>query len=344
MQATSERQKQAKPVIIAMTISGMLHILSVTFPFFALVLAGYVAARRGWMPLAAIPGLNAFVLYFALPCMLFRFGSSTPMTQLFDPVVALLYSVCALGMLALGMALLRRRQLSWNDSAFGTMAVAFPNTGYMGLPLLLNLLGPSAVGTAIVTILVDVFFTSSVCIAMSRMDHAQDHGVRSAGWQALKSVVSIPLTWAIGLGALFSANAWALPSMLSQTVDLMAAAAPPVALFTIGAVLVRPAQTASATGWQWRQGGLELMMTLTKLLVHPVLAGVVGWLLQQAGLPLSEGALMAVVLVAALPSASNSALLAERFAADSGRITRVILLTTVLAFPSFSAWVAFFKP
>jgi predicted permease len=48
--------------------------------------------------------------------------------------------------------------------------------------------------------------------------------------------------------------------------------------------------------------------------------------------------------VAALPSASNSALLAERFAADSGRITRVILLTTVLAFPSFSAWVAFFKP
>jgi predicted permease len=157
-------------------------------------------------------------------------------------------------------------------------------------------------------------------------------------------VVSIPLTWAIGLGALFSANAWALPSMLSQTVDLMAAAAPPVALFTIGAVLVRPAQTASATAWQWRQGGLELMMTLTKLLVHPVSAGVVGWLLQQAGLPLSEGALMAVVLVAALPSASNSALLAERFAADSGRITRVILLTTVLAFPSFSAWVAFFKP
>ena len=101
------------------------------------------------------------------------------MTQLFDPAVALLYSVCAVGMLALGMALLRRRQLSWNDSAFGTMAVAFPNTGYMGLPLLLNLLGPSAVGTAIVTILVDVFFTSSVCIAMSRMDHAQDHGVRT---------------------------------------------------------------------------------------------------------------------------------------------------------------------
>jgi hypothetical protein len=31
-----------------------------------LVLAGFVAAKRGWLPLDAIPGLNGFVLYFAL--------------------------------------------------------------------------------------------------------------------------------------------------------------------------------------------------------------------------------------------------------------------------------------
>ena len=39
----------------------MLNILLVTFPFFALVLAGFVAARRGMLPLDAIPGLNGFV-------------------------------------------------------------------------------------------------------------------------------------------------------------------------------------------------------------------------------------------------------------------------------------------
>ena len=104
MQATSERQQQAKPVIIAMTISGMLHILSVTFPFFALVLAGYVAARRGWMPLAAIPGLNAFVLYFALPCMLFRFGASTPIAQLLNAGAFFMYLFCALVMVAFVLA------------------------------------------------------------------------------------------------------------------------------------------------------------------------------------------------------------------------------------------------
>lgn len=45
----------------------MLTILAITFPFFALVLCGYLAVRRKLLPLAAIGGLNSFVLYFALP-------------------------------------------------------------------------------------------------------------------------------------------------------------------------------------------------------------------------------------------------------------------------------------
>jgi malonate transporter len=45
-------------------------------------------------------------------------------------------------------------------------------------------------------------------------------------------------------------------------------------------------------------------------------------------------------LVAALPSASNVAMLSERFGADSGRIARIILVSTAAAFLTFSAAVA----
>ena len=239
--------------------------------------------------------------------MLFR--SSTPVTQLFNPSIALMYAIGAICMLSLGFWLQRLVGHTWNDSAFGTLAVAFPNTGFLGLPLLLNLFGPAAVGTAIVTIVVDVFFTSSVCIAMSRLDHAEEHGVRSAGLQALKSVVSIPLTWGIGLGAMFSANAWVLPDMLNNTVGLLAAAASPVALFTIGAVLVQPSRADVQPWRQFKTGGMDVLLTVVKLLVHPVLIGSLGWLLVQAGLSISTEALTTVVLVAALPCASNTALL-----------------------------------
>ena len=58
------------------------------------------------------------------------------------------------------------------------------------------------------------------------------------------------------------------------------------------------------------------------------------------GLALDPFALTVLVVNAALPSASNVALLAERFGADTGRIARIILLTTVVAFLSFSGAVA----
>jgi malonate transporter and related proteins len=46
------------------------------------------------------------------------------------------------------------------------------------------------------------------------------------------------------------------------------------------------------------------------------------------------------VLAAALPSASIVSLLAERYGADNGRIARIIMASTALAFVSFSllAW------
>ena len=69
----------------------MQAILAVTVPFFALVLLGWIAARAGPLPESAIPGLNAYVLFFALPCMLFRFGASLPLARLADPVLLGIY-------------------------------------------------------------------------------------------------------------------------------------------------------------------------------------------------------------------------------------------------------------
>jgi malonate transporter and related proteins len=60
--------------------------------------------------------------------------------------------------------------------------------------------------------------------------------------------------------------------------------------------------------------------------------------------PLAPWSLIVMVLVAALPSASNVAMLAERFQADTGRIAKIILLTTGAAFFTFSAAVALLRP
>jgi len=73
-----------------------------------------------------------------------------------------------------------------------------------------------------------------------------------------------------------------------------------------------------------------------KLLLHPLLVLLLGTAAIALGLPLNRFALTVIVLAAALPSASNVSLLAERFGADNGRIARIILLSTAAAFFSFS--------
>jgi predicted permease len=318
----------------------MLDVLRVTFPFFALVLCGYWAARRQMLPFEAIPGLNGFVLFFALPCMLFRFGANTPIAQLLDAGAFFMYLFCALVMVAFVVAISLNKRFGWNDAAFGALVGAFPNTGFMGVPLLVALLGSAAAGPAIVTIVIDMVITTSLCIALSRLDGAGQQGVGQAAKNALLGVVKNPMPWAILLGTLFSAFQIELPGPVDKTVALLGDAASPVALFTIGAVLARSqtiAHNAQHGPLTWQD---YVPVALIKLLLHPLLGLVVGLAAISMGVPIDAFALKVMVLVAALPSASNVAMLSERFGADSGRIARIILVSTAAAFLTFSGAVA----
>jgi len=323
----------------------MQAILAVTIPFFALVLCGYLAAQRRVLPEAAIPGLNAYVLFFALPCMLFRFGASMPFAQLIDPPLVALYTVCALLMVAITIAATVRRGgggtgVSRKDAAFGALVAAFPNTGFMGVPLLVALLGERAAGPVISTILVDLVITSTLCLAIAQMPassgRADAAGLTRSVASALRAALTNPLPWAIGLGALAAAVNLSLPGPIDKVVRLLADSATPVALFTIGAVLWRAGQHAHSRT-PVRQ---FLPVALFKLLLHPALVLGGGLLARTAGIALPPGGLIVLTLAAALPSASNVSLLAERYGADNGRVARIILASTVLAFGSFTllAW------
>ncbi len=317
---------------------AVLHVLLVTFPFFALVLAGFVAARRGLLPLDAIGGLNAFVLYFALPCMLFRFGASTPIAKLLDAPLVIAYLLCQALLLAFVMAWSLNARIRWSDAAFGALVTIFPNTGFMGVPLLVSLLGPQAAGPVIVTIAIDLVVTSSVCIALSRLD--TPGGALKALKNAGLGMLSNPMPWAIAAGAAFSAFGLALPAPVSRTVGLLADAASPVALFTIGAVLARSQIMAAKDAKLHIPLSDYLPLAAFKLVLHPLLVLLVGTTLRQMGLRLDPFALTVAVLVAALPSASNVSLLTEKFGANTGRVARIILVSTALAFVTFSAAVA----
>ena len=314
----------------------MQAILAVTIPFFALVLCGYLAARQRVLPESAIAGLNAFVLYFALPCMLFRFGMNSPLGELLNPTVLVVYLVSALAIVFFTIAVTLSTTVQLKDAAFGALVAAFPNTGFMGVPLLVALFGQAAAGPVICSMLADLFVTSSLCIALAQAHEARGAGARAAAVKAMRGTLVNPLPWAIALGAASSAAGFKLVGPPDVVVRMLADAASPVALFTIGAVLWRAGQHAHTR----TPPSLYLPVAAIKLFVHPLLVFALCAAARTLGAPVSTFQVTVLTLAAALPSASNVSLLAERYGADNGRIARIILASTAAAFVSFTllAW------
>jgi predicted permease len=317
----------------------MLAILSVTVPFFALVLCGYLAARLRLLPATAIPGLNIYVLYFALPCLLYRFGASLPVAQLIDATVIAVWVAAALAMIFGTIVLTRSTQVGLKDAAFGALTAAFPNTGFMGVPLLAAVAGAEAAGPVITTLLIDLLFTSSLAIALAQMGDRGELGPGASALRSIRGALSNPLPWAIVAGMLSSAAALHTVGPVDTIVRMLADSATPVALFTIGTVLWRAGQHVHTRA----PLRLYLPLALLKLLVHPLLVLGIGlFAMRVSGAPLSAFSLSVLVLAAALPSATTVSLLSERYGADNGRVTRAVVSSTVLAFVTFSllAWLA----
>ncbi len=307
----------------------MLPILNVTAPFFALVLCGYLAARYRTLPENAVPALNTFVLYFALPCMLFRFAAGAPFHDILNFPVFLAYMATGLAILALSAAAAHcAARETVREAAFAALAVAWSNWGYMGIPLIPALLGQRALAALIAAGMADLLVVVSAALALASLENRAG-GVRGAVAGAVVHIGKNPLIWAVIVGGVFSALELRVPGAADQFVRLLGQAAGPVALFTIGVSLYRPGTRA--------RGADVLAIAGGKLLLHPALAAVVaGYAFR---LPWLE--VQTLVLAAALPVGGSVFLFAERHGANAERIAAVILVSTALAFVTFSAlcWV-----
>lgn len=302
-------------------------ILSVTLPFFALILLGYVAASRRWVPTEAVPAFNGFLLYFAVPAMLFRFTSNTPFDRLVDVAFSAAWGLTGVVVL-LAVAWIARSvfHTSSRDAAFLGLAASVSNAGFLGLPMLVALLGERAAAPVILAIVVDQVIIASVGLALAETGGATGRGWRQDFRDGALRIFLNPLLVSMLLGALFSGLEWRLVSPFGEIVRLLADAAGPCALFAIGVSLVRPDAPIRSP--------ILVLPISAKLLFHPAVA----WGAMSL-FGMDPFVAMVAVLVAALPSAGWVFIFAVRYEADAGRISATILLTTALAFLTFSGLV-----
>jgi len=172
-----------------------------------------------------------------------------------------------------------------------------------------------------------------------------------------------PLLWSMALGVAWWSAGWQMLRPLDETLRLLGLAASPAALFTLGAILARAqrkggsrqasnehtahteqAGHASHSGPgradRVAEGAVLPVLVGAKLLLHPLLVLAAGELVLALGWPLSGFGLNTLIMAAALPSASNVSMLAEREGADTTRVARLIMWTTGLSWLTLAAWAA----
>src|ERR1700748_2653819 len=139
----------------------MLVSLSVVCPVFAVIVAGFACGRLGLLGPTASSELNRFVVYLALPALLFQVVAEADWPVLWQPVFIASF---AIGIFVIFGGTLIYRVASGQhltDASIDGLNAGYANVGYIGFPLCELVFGRQSLALAtIATILtVSVLFS-----------------------------------------------------------------------------------------------------------------------------------------------------------------------------------------
>ncbi|WP_424971944.1 AEC family transporter [Dinoroseobacter sp. S76] len=305
----------------------MLAIFLQTLPFFAIIALGYGAGRTNFFSPEATAYLTKFVFYFALSAMLFRFAANLSLSEILDwqIVGAYLWATGVIYLLATAVALVRK--LGIEEAAVEAQCAVIGNVGFLGIPMLVLLLGEAAVGPVLLVLTVDliVFGSLIVILITGSRDGRVSFGVlQSVGLGLVKN----PMIVSISLGLLWSALAIPIPGPMNAFLDIIGSAATPGALFAIGASLAtKSAERIQVAGW----------LSFCKLVIHPAAVALAALVIFPVEDSYAAGVMIAA---AALPTAGNVYILAQHYGVAPARVSATILISTALSILTLSAIIA----
>jgi hypothetical protein len=222
--------------------------------------------------------------------------------------------IAALVVMGLVAAVLARRHA---DPMMHWVALVFPNTANMGMPLCLLAFGEQGLlyATVYYTVTSLVHFTLGVSLIAEEAN-------------AWRTGLKTPLVWATLLGVALMTADINMPDWLISSLKLLGQPTIPLMLFTLGVSLAR---------LPWRDLLSRVDVGLERLLVGGIAAAVIVWVFQPEGVV--RGVL---VLETLMPSAIFNYLLAARFGRHLESVTAIVAWSTVLVFlmlPLLLYWV-----
>ena len=296
-----------------------------------IIALGYGSGVTKFFSEEATAYLTKFVFYFALSAMLFRFSANLSLEDILDWQFVMAYLSATTLVYLIAMRAARRRLVPMTEAAVEGQCAVIGNVGFLGIPMLVLLLGEGAVGPVMMVLAVDliVFGSLIVILITGSRDGRMSPKIL---WTVAVGLIKNPMIVSISLGLLVSANNVPIPGPVNEFLGLLGAAATPGALFAIGASLAsKSAERVAIAGW----------LSFCKLVLHPAAVAFAALFIFDVD-PYAAGVMIAA---AALPVAGNVYILAQHYGVAPTRVSASILLSTAASVVTVSlviAWVTSF--
>lgn len=296
-----------------------------------LIALGYGSGRTGFFSPEATAYLTKFVFYFALSAMLFRFSANLSMAEIFDWQFFWAYLSASMVIYIFATLVALRRRVPITEAAVEAQCAVIGNVGFLGIPMLVLLLGEGAVGPVMMVLATDliVFGSLIVILITGSRDGRMSPKVL---WTVAVGLIKNPMIVSITLGLVMSAGNYPIPLPVNDFLTLLGAAATPGALFAIGASLAsKSAERVAVAGW----------LSFCKLILHPAAVAFAALFLFDVD-PYAAGVMIAA---SSLPVAGNVYILAQHYGVAPARVSASILISTAASVVTVSlviAWVTTF--
>lgn len=309
----------------------MFSTVSAVAPVFALIFVGWLARRVDALGPNATSELNRFVVYLALPALLFDIVANAHWSDVWQPGFIAAFGLSGALVFGLTVALQRRCRRDLADATIEGLNAGYANTGFIGFPLALATLGREAMAPTLIATIITVCVLFSAAIVLIEIGRRTKSSPLLLALEVGRSLIRNPLLVAPAAATLIPLFGLRVPDPAESFLKLLGAAASPCALVALGLFLARERNPRSG------DSGLMALLVGLKLLGQPAIA----WLCAAALFHLSPALTHAAVLLAALPTGTGPFMLAEFYGRDAEITASVVLISTIASVFTISAYLAF---
>ncbi len=301
-----------------------MNIITTIIPIFIIIIIGWFARWRGFIPPEFISPANRLVYYIAIPAMIFHSISKASLKTQFDVTVLAITLLSVLAVFAVAWSAGKINRVQRGQRGTFIQTAFHGNLGYIGLAVAYYFLGNEGFVRACIIAGFIMILQNFLAVVALQLNSDKPSATGNRMDVALR-ILGNPVILSAMAGILFSLSGLRVPLVIDRSLDILSGFALPMALLVIGASLT----------FELMQ--LRILRVLSSGFMKLILLPGLGFALYRL-FGLSSQAYLPGLILLASPTATITYVMAKEMSGDTDFAVAAISTSTMFSAITFTLW------